>query len=56
VWAAALIVGVVLLIVAAVLGLLGRRQLQHATPPVPEQAARGVQEDVRTVREGLHRS
>jgi tetrahydromethanopterin S-methyltransferase subunit C len=56
VWAAALIVGVVLLVVAAVLGLLGRRQLQHATPPVPEQAARGVQEDVRTVREGLHRS
>src|SRR5690349_2391305 len=37
VWAAALIVGVVLLVVAAVLGLLGRRQIKNATPPVPEQ-------------------
>ncbi len=55
VWAAALIVGAVLLAVAGVLGLLGRRQIQRGTPPLPEQATRGVQQDVQAVKEGLHR-
>src|SRR5918998_109846 len=50
VWLSALIVGVVLLIVAGVLALAGRSRLRTATPPVPEQAVRGVQDDVSTLR------
>jgi len=55
VWFAALIVGVVLLLVAGVLALVGRSRLRAATPPVPEQAVRGVQEDVSAVRNAVHR-
>ena len=55
VWLSALIVGVVLLLVAGVLALAGRNQLRHATPPLPEQAVHGVQEDVATVKGAVHR-
>ncbi len=37
-WLALLIVGVVLVLVAGVLALLGRKSLQRGVPPVPEQA------------------
>lgn len=56
VWAAAVIVGVVLLIVAAVLGLMGKKQVQQAGSPVPEQAVQGVKRDVQAVKEGIHHS
>ena len=52
----ALIVGLVLLIVASMLGLLGKKQIQRGTPPVPEQAIHGVQQDVQAVKGGLHQS
>jgi Putative Actinobacterial Holin-X, holin superfamily III len=55
VWLSALIVGVVLLIVAGVLALVGRSRLRKAAPPVPEQAVRGVQSDVSAVRNAVHR-
>ncbi|MHA6625609.1 phage holin family protein [Pseudonocardia sichuanensis] len=55
VWLSALIIGVVLLLVAGVLALAGRSQLRQATPPVPEQAVHGVQEDVATVKGAVHR-
>jgi uncharacterized membrane protein YqjE len=55
VWLSALIVGVVLLLVAGVLALAGRGRLKQAAPPVPEQAVRGVQEDVAAVRNAVHR-
>ena len=45
-WLAALIVAAVLAAVAGVLALQGRRRVQRATPPVPEQAAESVKEDV----------
>ena len=45
-WGAALIVGVVLLAVAAVLAILGRKKIREATPPVPEQTVESVKEDV----------
>lgn len=51
-WAAALIVGVVILAIAAVLALLGRRQITQAMPPVPGDAIAGVKKDVDTVRGG----
>jgi protein-S-isoprenylcysteine O-methyltransferase Ste14 len=37
-WLALLIVGVVLLLVAGLLGLLAARSFERGTPPVPEQA------------------
>jgi MFS family permease len=45
-WLAALIVGVVLVAIAAVLALQGRNRLRAATPPVPEQTIETVKEDV----------
>jgi uncharacterized membrane protein YqjE len=50
-WIAALIVGVVLLAVAGVLALLGRKQVDRATPPKPEDAMESVQRDVQHVKE-----
>lgn len=45
-WLAALIVAAVLGAIAGVLALQGRKQVQEATPPVPEQAAESIKEDV----------
>jgi membrane protein implicated in regulation of membrane protease activity len=50
-WVAAVIVGVVLLAVAGVLALLGRKQVDRATPPKPERAMESVQRDVEHVKE-----
>jgi hypothetical protein len=49
-WLSALIVGVALLLIAAVLALLGRRQVRQAVPPMPEEATHGVREDLAVVR------
>jgi predicted phage tail protein len=49
-WLAALIVAVVLGGIAGVLALQGRTKVQQATPPVPEQAAESVKEDVQVAR------
>ncbi|MFC7388116.1 phage holin family protein [Sphaerisporangium rhizosphaerae] len=54
-WIAALIVGVVLLIVAAVLALVGKRQVARATPPLPQEAIRSIKADVDAVKESAHR-
>jgi membrane protein len=54
VWASALIVGAAMLIIAGVVGLLGRKQIRLATPPLPEQAMHGVQDDVQAIKEGIH--
>ncbi|KAA9149064.1 phage holin family protein [Amycolatopsis acidicola] len=51
-WAAALIVGGALMLVAGTAALIGRNKIRRAVPPVPEEAAAGVAEDVRAVREG----
>ena len=45
-WLAALIVGLVYAAVAGVLALRGRREVQQAAPPVPEQTVESVKEDV----------
>ena len=49
-WLAALIVAVVLFAGAGVLAVLGKNQVQEATPPVPERAVEGVKEDIATVK------
>lgn len=54
-WAAALIVGVVLLVVAGILALAGKKNVQSATPPLPEDAVHGVQQDVATIKERSRR-
>jgi hypothetical protein len=45
-WLAALIVTVVYSAIAGVLAVTGRKQIEEATPPVPEQAIDSVKEDV----------
>ena len=45
-WLAALIVTAVLAAVAGVLALTGKKEVQQATPPVPEQTTESVKEDV----------
>lgn len=54
-WIAALIVGVVLLAVAGVLALLGRKQVQAATPPAPERTVETVKDDVDVVKQKARR-
>jgi uncharacterized membrane protein YqjE len=49
-WIAALIVTVVLFAVAGVLALLGKKQVDAATPLAPEMAVEGVKEDIATVK------
>jgi MFS family permease len=45
-WLAALIVGVVLAAVAGVVALTGKKKVQEAMPPVPEDSVESVKEDV----------
>ncbi|SFI84010.1 Putative Holin-X, holin superfamily III [Streptosporangium canum] len=54
-WAAAAIVGVVLLAVAAVLGVLGKRQVTEAVPPAPERTIESLKHDIDVVKERAHR-
>ncbi len=51
-WAAALIVGAVVLAIAGAAVLFGKGQVAAATPVVPEQAAAGVKLDVETIKGG----
>jgi uncharacterized membrane protein YqjE len=51
-WLAALLVAVALLAAAAAAALLGKREVQQATPPVPERAVAGVKEDIAAVKGG----
>ena len=46
VWLAALIVAVVYAAVAGVMAITGKKKVQQAVPPVPEQARDSVKEDM----------
>ena len=50
-WLSALIVGVVLLAVAGGAALMGKKKIEQATPPVPQQTVETVKEDVQHVKE-----
>ena len=50
-WIAAAVIGVVLLLVAGILALTGKKELEEAGPPKPEQTLESVQRDVATVKE-----
>jgi hypothetical protein len=54
-WLAALIVAVVLFAVAGVLALVGKKDVEQASPPVPTQAIAGVQADIAAVKKGMSR-
>jgi uncharacterized membrane protein YqjE len=54
-WAAALIVAVVLLGAAAVMGALGRKQVAESGPPVPERAVASTRRDINEIKERAHR-
>ena len=51
-WAAALIVGGVLLAVAGIAALVGRGAVAQATPAAPERAIAGLKQDVETLKGG----
>ena len=54
-WLAAIIIAVVLFAVAGVLALIGRKDVQQATPPLPTETMASVQADVAAVKEGIAR-
>ncbi|GGK87452.1 membrane protein [Sphaerisporangium melleum] len=54
-WIAALVVGVALLVVAAVLALAGKSQVKKAAPPLPKETLRSIKADVDAVKESAHR-
>ncbi|EHR49823.1 Protein of unknown function (DUF1469) [Saccharomonospora marina XMU15] len=50
-WAAALVIGGGLLLLAGLIGLIGKGQVRRAGPPVPREAVDSVRKDIDTVRE-----
>jgi len=54
-WAAALIVGVLLLAIAAVLVLVGRARVRTATPLVPRETIDVAKEDIGWLRDETER-
>jgi uncharacterized membrane protein YqjE len=49
-WLAALIVGVVVLAVAGVIALVGKKQVSQASPPIPSEAISGAKRDVEALK------
>src|SRR6201995_1270405 len=54
VWLSALIVAAGLLLVAAVLGLIAKREVKSATPLAPEEAIDGLKADVAEIKKDAH--
>lgn len=53
VWASALIVGVVLLVIAGLAALISRRQVEQVTPPVPH-TVENLKKDIDEVKGAAH--
>ena len=49
-WLAAVIVGVVMFAAAGVASLVGKKQVEQAVPPAPEQAIQSTKRDVNEVK------
>ena len=49
-WLSAVIVGVVLLVVAGIAALMGKKQVSRATPPMPAEAIDGAKRDVKALK------
>jgi uncharacterized membrane protein YqjE len=54
-WLAALIVGIALLAVAGLAALLGKGRLSKATPPMPQETAESLKNDVEVIKERARR-
>jgi uncharacterized membrane protein YqjE len=54
-WIAAVIVGLALLAVGGLLALMGKKQVDRATPPKPARAIESIQKDVERVKESARR-
>ncbi len=54
-WLAALIVAVLLFAVAGVLALVGKKDVQQGSPPVPTEAIASTKVDIQTVKESARR-
>ena len=54
-WLAALIVAVVLFAVAGALALVGKKDVQKGSPPVPTEAIASTKTDIQTVKESARR-
>jgi uncharacterized membrane protein YqjE len=54
-WLAALIVGVVVLAIAGVAALIGKKKVEEAGPAVPERTVASVKEDVAEIKESIKR-
>jgi uncharacterized membrane protein YqjE len=53
-WLAALIVGVAYAALAGILAMTGKKKVEQATPPVPEQAIESTKEDVEWTKQRAH--
>ena len=51
-WLAAVVVGAVLLIVAAVVAAKGRSQMRRGAPPMPSEAMKSTKEDIEALKGG----
>ena len=54
-WLAALIVGVVVLAIAGVVALVGKKKISEAGPAVPEKTVASVKEDVAEIKESIQK-
>jgi uncharacterized membrane protein YqjE len=54
-WLASLIVTVVLFAVAGVLALVGKKDVQKGSPPIPTEAIASTKTDIQTVKESARR-
>lgn len=49
-WLSALIIGVFILVIAAILALIGIRSLKKGVPPAPTNTIESIKKDVRTIK------
>jgi Flp pilus assembly protein TadB len=54
-WLAALIVGVALLVIAAIVAAVGRRRMRRASPAMPTEAVDSIKTDVEQIKERARR-
>ena len=54
-WLAALVVAVVLFAIAGVLALVGKKDVQKGSPPLPTEAIASTKADIQTVKESARR-
>lgn len=54
-WLSALIIGIALLVIAAIVGVIGRKTTADALPPKPEQTMSSVHDDLEHLKERTSR-